>query len=927
MAEILERVRASLSDKYEVERELGRGGMSLVFLARDERHDRKVALKVLRPELAASVGSDRFLREVQIEASLQHPHILPLYDSGETDGLLYYTMPYVEGETLRERIRREEQLSVDDVVSISSDVAEALTYAHEHGVVHRDIKPENILLSGDHAMVTDFGVARAVSQAGGEQLTASGVAIGTPMYMSPEQATGTTTIDARSDVYSLGLVVYEMLAGEPPFKGPTPAAVLARQATEQAPSVEVARPNVPPEVAYVVQKALAKTPSDRYQTAVAFSCALSSGASGELTVPRIGPRKTNLGLDPNSIVLYPLEWGGGNGDGGEARDDHALVGENAAYLIVAWLDGRGSFTWVNGWHLLEDRYRENVRLLRHEQKSALAVAEEAAYYVDGRAIPTGSDSVRIILALHRARRERPFARADTIGPLSSATQLGVMAAGKLLLSLLPSGQTVDVSDVGGIDPQAIQIMVQAEREFHSGRFRRALELYREAVERDSAFALAGARGAQAASWNHEAGEARELIAVAVANEEQLAPRWAHFARAFEAYLGNRGDSAAYHFQRAIELDDDWPEGWMGLGEVYQHLLPSNPPQDSIAKSAFEQVYQRTEGYVPALYHLTEFAMREGDFDRASGFLAEYRAADPDPDVLANLELALSCAQGTPSAINWRNHVLEDVDRVYQAGKSLGVGGAYPECAVAAWQAVLDHDTTTNEAWLFSSLVGLQSMLVAMGRSEELRALLDSAGASGTRSGETGLLQYIVDEHAGADVAPQAREIADSLRRELDDLSSTRRWFLAFWDVYHGELDEARLLRDYLTARGNDGDRDDALMAVGLSGHIALAEGDTASAVRAFAQLVPAGTRGQLTRPWESLGAEHLALARIHMARGEYDDAYRVARCFDSPGAASVVYPVFLRASIELRLEAARALGWEENIAVLEQRLAVLGAGL
>jgi len=209
-------LRTALADGYTVDRELGHGGMAVVFLAQDLKHHRPVALKVLRPEVAAALGAERFLREVRFVAQLHHPHILPLYDSGEAAGLLYYVMPYVEGETLRDRLKRETQLPLEDALAITREVADALTYAHGHDVVHRDIKPENILLESGHALVADFGVARAITAAGGEQLTDTGIAVGTPSYMSPEQASGESRLDGRSDTYSLGCVLYEMLTGEPP---------------------------------------------------------------------------------------------------------------------------------------------------------------------------------------------------------------------------------------------------------------------------------------------------------------------------------------------------------------------------------------------------------------------------------------------------------------------------------------------------------------------------------------------------------------------------------------------------------------------------------------------------------------------------------------------------------------------------------------
>jgi serine/threonine-protein kinase len=216
MPDLLERLKSALADRYTVESQIGRGGMAVVFLAEDLRHERRVAIKILHPELAASVGAERFLQEIKTVAGLTHPHVLPLYDSGETDGLLYFVMPYVEGESLRQRLDRETQLAVDDAIGIAQEVADALDHAHQHGIVHRDIKPANILLEGGHAVVTDFGVARAISEAGGERVTATGMAVGTPAYMSPEQASG-EEVDERSDLYALGCVLYEMLAGEPPL--------------------------------------------------------------------------------------------------------------------------------------------------------------------------------------------------------------------------------------------------------------------------------------------------------------------------------------------------------------------------------------------------------------------------------------------------------------------------------------------------------------------------------------------------------------------------------------------------------------------------------------------------------------------------------------------------------------------------------------
>ncbi len=275
MSDALERLGAALAEHYAIERQIGAGGMATVYLARDLKHDRAVALKVLRPELAAVLGIERFLSEIRVTAHLQHPHILPLFDSGQAGGLIYYVMPHVEGESLRHRLEREKQLPIEEAVRLASGIASALDYAHRHGVIHRDIKPENILFQDGQAVVADFGIALALSAAAGSRLTETGLSLGTPQYMSPEQATGDRLIDSRSDIYSLASVLYELLAGEPPHTGPTVQSVIAKVLTDRPRPLRQLRESVPPHVEAAVLKALAKVPADRFQTAAEFVDALA----------------------------------------------------------------------------------------------------------------------------------------------------------------------------------------------------------------------------------------------------------------------------------------------------------------------------------------------------------------------------------------------------------------------------------------------------------------------------------------------------------------------------------------------------------------------------------------------------------------------------------------------------------------------------
>lgn len=270
VTDVLTRLKAAIGDRYAIERELGRGGMATVYLGQDARHERQVAIKVLHPELAASVGSERFDREIKVAAKLQHPHILGLYESGTADGLLFYVMPFVQGESLRDKLDREHQLPVEEAIQITLEVADALGHAHAQGIVHRDIKPENILLSNGHALVADFGIARAVSDMSQSKLTATGMTVGTPVYMAPEQAAG-EVVGPTADLYSLGCVLYEMLAGEPPYTGKNPMAIMARHAMDTVPSVRIVRPAVPEDVEDAIFRVLGKSPADRPPTAQAFA--------------------------------------------------------------------------------------------------------------------------------------------------------------------------------------------------------------------------------------------------------------------------------------------------------------------------------------------------------------------------------------------------------------------------------------------------------------------------------------------------------------------------------------------------------------------------------------------------------------------------------------------------------------------------------
>ena len=355
------RLTAALADRYRIDRELGQGGMATVYLAHDLRHNRPVAIKVLRPELAAALGADRFLREIETTANLRHPNILPLYDSGalttQDSRLLFYVMPFVDGESLRDRLNREKQLSIPDALQLAREVADALGYAHSRGVIHRDIKPENILLERGHAVVADFGIARAIAEGTRPEgkLTQTGMAIGTPAYMSPEQSVGESGLDARSDLYALGCVLYEMLAGEPPYSGPTAQAIIAKRFMEPVPRISTLRDTVTPTLEATITRALAKSPTDRFATAEEFSAALQAPADATLRP---------AGIQEFWVAVLPFKAGGASADLAalaEGLTEEIMTGlSRFSYLRVV---ARGS-TSVGARYMIEGSLRQAGSALR-----------------------------------------------------------------------------------------------------------------------------------------------------------------------------------------------------------------------------------------------------------------------------------------------------------------------------------------------------------------------------------------------------------------------------------------------------------------------------------------------------------------------------------------------------------------------------------
>ena len=938
--DLAQRLQLLIGSRYAVERELGHGGMACVYLARDLRYERPVAVKVLRPELAAALGPERFLREIAIAAQFQHPNIVPLFDSGSADGLLYYVMPYIEGESLADRLGRESQLSLAEALAVAKDVAAALAYSHRHGVVHRDIKPHNIMLTDERAVVTDFGVARALEQSSGERLSETGLAVGTQEYMSPEQAACLSELDGRSDLYSLGCVLYEMLSGDPPFTGRTPQAVLARQMQERTPSLEVVRPELPLAVFEVIERTLAKVPAERFRSAEELAQALESLHAAEPVVHRVVRwRRWLLGsvavaagaftawfgstvigstrppVNPTRMLAFPVEVSGVAGAGEDG------LGVDVVTALGGILDGWGDMRWLDARDVLEPADGVDAGHLTLRSRRRLARAQRAAYFTSGRLI-IGADSARLFLDLYSLDRREPLARASAVAPRRDYVLLGLEAAPPLLLALLPEDQAAAVASIRGRSSPAIQAFVQGELRYRAGQFDEAARHYEAALAEDTLFALAAFKAALAMTWiEGVAGldAANDFVQRALAGVEHLAPRDRHMVLGLRDYLVGDADSALAHLRAARALDDRRPDAWMAIGQVYRHLIPMEPNQDSLALVTLQRAHALSPDFTPVLFYLTSRAVRDGDLTTGGRYLDQLRRTDPESAELAKVELEFRCASRSPDAIDWEAESRRDVNTVFQMARTFHIGLSHTACAEAGWRAVIDFDTTAAPDFRFSATVALQSLLAAQRRTGDLARLLDSAVVPAVR------WMYLVDALAGLAVSSQADSVAAALRARLWPQRSTMLWPLAVWDAHTGRAVEAAQIRDTLERRAGSvgGTSVDTLLWHSVAAHVLLAQGDTSRAIEALRALRPRAHRPNLTwQPWLSLGYDWLVLARLLEQHGDYVGALRVATIADAPGSAANV--TFLPANLELRERVARALGRVGLAEHLAARLEELG---
>ena len=830
----------ALHDRYVLERELGRGGMATVYLARDLKHDRAVALKVLRPELAASLGPERFLREIQLAAQLNHPHILPLFDSGEVsreDGppILYYTMPYMEGESLRDRLDRETQLPLGDALQITRHVAAALTYAHDRGIIHRDIKPGNILLQGGEAVVSDFGIGRAVTAAATDRLTETGLALGTPSYMSPEQAAGSQDLDGRSDLYALACVLYEMLAGHPPFLGATAQQVLARHALDPVPSLRTARDAIPEAVEQSAMKALAKVPADRFPTVARFADALGSVADRTVpALPKVESRsRRRMGfaaaagllvlaavvyvwrprplakVDPDLIAVIPFRVSGAPALG--------YLREGMIDLVAAKLSGEEGpraadpRSTMSAWRRTAGSDHEDLPV-----RAALELARRlgAGQLLLGGLVGTPNHLV-LNASVMTVRDGKTRTQANVEGPADSLPLL----VDRLIAQLIAAKTGSDPGHTGLLRAPlpALRAYLEGQAAYRRGDYGEAVARFEQALEVDSTFALAGLALASAAGWTTAPGAARRGLQRAWAGRDRLSPR----DRAFLiAEVGPRYPApsplAEYlgAWERAVDLAPDQPDRWYELGDVYFHdgpYLRIDPSQQRAAE-AFRRSVALDSGTAP-LGHLLEIALLHGDTGTVRRLGVLYLVHDSIGDVADFYRWRIATGLGDARALEALRARLPQMNlqSLWRIMNFAALDGTHLDDADRAAIAVRGRAGSGSE-WERSKLY-LRAFELNRGRPHA--ALADTATVDELEYGpHAGLYQRVLDAlYGGGDSASGAQAAGEAIRSAsrpqgagLDRATQyTDLCVGELWRLEHGESGSASRAIDRLRRTQAAGD--------------------------------------------------------------------------------------------------------------------------
>ena len=870
MTDLLDRLRTALSDRYLLERELGRGGMATVYLAQDLRQDRWVALKVLHPELAASLGPERFLLEIRLTAKLRHPHILPLFESGEAAGQLWYTMPYVEGESLRQRLDRQKRLPLEEAFRIAGDVLAALACAHEHGIIHRDIKPGNILLERGEAVLADFGIAHALSAAGSDRLTGTGFAVGTPAYMSPEQATGQREIDGRSDLYSLGCVLYESLAGEPPFTGATPQAVIAQRIASRPPNLRSREVTVPDWVERVIQRALAPDPTDRFTSAEEFGQALLSrerfphrhgarlsrrwlvtagvtagliaaAALGLTLLPRRAPVRL---LDEGLVAVAPFQVLAPKLD---------LWGEGLVDVLSRNLDGAGPLRTVSSALLV----RKGRGIADRAAAARLGRQTGARWVVFGSLLPAGPDSIRLTAQIVDAQSGGSIGEIDVrenearIDRVTDSATVGLI---RELGRRLPIG-AVRQTAFAAVGLPVLRSFLRGEQFFRHTAWDSAMAYYQHAVSLDSGFAIGwrrmnGVRGCGRKGFRGDP-LAHEFGLRAGALNRGQAPRDSLLIAAdslSEALFDQLADTVwRQHRGRlfstlnaAVQRYPGDPEVWYELGDALYHWpTPGRTTPDALLE-AFDRVIALDSAFGPAYVHPIELEFQRGRVGAAGRYLNAYLAlnqADPNSEGMGLVAKLIAPGRRSPDTARQL-----DSASSYVLFSVLWVMRHIPDSAETAVKVArsLLRSRPSGEPVFDQPGVrkwGLGRALADRGHLREAFGLAESLSPDD--------LVYLI--LAGAVPPTQARAtfrewmLTSDLEQLSFDLLSGRLGALSWWS---SRRDTAALRKaggswDALT-RNAGGARDLQLWArygvAASQAHLALARGDTTEAATRFSAL-------------------------------------------------------------------------------------------
>jgi serine/threonine-protein kinase len=832
--EQLDRLKTALADRYRIEHALGEGGMATVYLAEDLKHQRKVAIKVLKPDVAAAIGAARFLREIEIAAQLQHPHIVSVYDSGIAAGLLYYVMPHIDGESLADRIERDGPLPIRDVVRMLEQVVDALSVAHNHGVVHRDIKPHNILFSRKNAYLTDFGVAKAAAVAtSGADKTGTGLALGTPRYMSPEQAAGDPNVDHRADIYSVGVVAYEALTARPPFPGENPRALLAAHLAETPPPLATPREDIPPHVAEVVMRCLAKDRDERWQSAPELLKALESKETPQPTTRAVRAtapvwRRSRWLVAGVSVLLVGtvwLTWPGATAPvdvevvaavpfrvTGAAPEIHYLR-EGIVDLFHASMNGEGGpralfpQTVIGAW----ERAGGSATAELPEAASLEIARELGAGQVLLGSIVGSSDHMVVNARLLGVGAGAVRAQAMEQGPIDSLSTMVDRLTGRLL-GLLAGEDLQRVATLTSTSLDALKAYLEGQAAYRAGRYPVALRHFARAIESDSSFALAGLRHAITARW--VTGRSSDFGSrVAWEHRDRLSER---DRLLLNAWLGPRGLEAASGVEVlaarevAVSALSDQPEAWYLYGDHLYHRGPVLGVEDSMerAMAAFRRALELDPAFGPVVDHLLERAVNAGDTATVRALAGRYLGeGSATPRDAMRYWLVAATLQDSVALAGWRDRVEEmTLSELLQTAGIAQQTGIDLDAALRTSEAALRRVST--QSGRRGALFVRMNLMHNLGRPSAAAALKDQ-----TAEGEpvTGVHQWmhmtdwVFWEGDSAAAAHAAGEVSFHANRPAPQSPPGRNWHrdncaAGVWRAGSGDVQGARrALRNLRTA--------------------------------------------------------------------------------------------------------------------------------